>query len=59
MKFPNIDINKYFHMIPLWKSPSKLPLWSHPWSYPWSCPPALAAIAIAALLAPIAVINEK
>ena len=26
MKLMNININKYFHMIPLWKSPSKLPL---------------------------------
>ena len=22
----NININKYFHMIPLWKSPIKLPM---------------------------------
>ena len=26
MKLINIDINKYFHMIPLWKSPIKLPV---------------------------------
>ena len=26
MKLINININKYFHMIPLWKSPSKLPV---------------------------------
>ena len=44
----NININTYFHMIPLWRSPIKLPLWS----YPWSCPPAaIAAIAIAAIAA--------
>ena len=35
MKLINISIDKYFHMIPLWKSPIKLPLWS----YPWSCGP--------------------
>ena len=26
MKLINININKYFHMIPLWKSPTKLPV---------------------------------
>ena len=26
MKLINININKYFHMIPLWKSPIKLPV---------------------------------
>ena len=26
MKLINININKYFHMIPLWKSPIKLPM---------------------------------
>ena len=26
MKLINISINKYFHMIPLWKSPIKLPV---------------------------------
>ena len=26
MKFINTNINKYFHMITLWKSPSKLPV---------------------------------
>ena len=26
MKLINKDINKYFHMIPLWKSPIKLPV---------------------------------
>ena len=26
MKLRNINMNKYFHMIPLWKSPIKLPL---------------------------------
>ena len=25
-------MNRYFHMIPLWKSPIKLPLWSYPWT---------------------------
>ena len=46
MKFININIKKYFHMIPLWKSPSKLPVelpvelpvdfcW-YPWNYPWT-----------------------
>ena len=43
MKLNNINMNKYFHMIPLWKSPIKLPLWSYPCGatrgaldcYPW------------------------
>ena len=35
MQLINIDIDKYFHMIPSWKSPITLPLWSYPWSYPW------------------------
>ena len=26
MKLIKININKYFHMIPLWKSPIKLPV---------------------------------
>ena len=26
LKLINININKYFHMIPLWKSPIKLPV---------------------------------
>ena len=26
MKLINIDTNKYFHMIPLWESPMKLPV---------------------------------
>ena len=26
MKLINININQYFHMIPLWKSPIKLPV---------------------------------
>jgi len=26
MKLINMNINKYFHMIPLWKSPIKLPV---------------------------------
>ena len=26
MELINININKYFHMIPLWKSPIKLPV---------------------------------
>ena len=26
MKLTNININKYFHMIPLWRSPIKLPV---------------------------------
>ena len=34
MKLINMNINQYFHMIPLWKPPIKLPLWSYPWSYP-------------------------
>ena len=34
MKLINISINEYFHMIPLWKAPIKLSLWSYPWSYP-------------------------
>ena len=37
MKLINININNYFHMIPLWKSPTKLLLWSYPWSYPLRC----------------------
>ena len=47
MKLINININEYFHMIPLSKSPIELPVelavrwkqrhcWSYPWSYPWS-----------------------
>ena len=26
MRLININLNKYFHMIPLWKSPIKLPV---------------------------------
>ena len=44
MNLINININKYFHMIPLWKSPSKLQSHDssrpsrHHWGYLWSYP---------------------
>ena len=38
MKLINISINKYFHMIPLWKSPIKLPVELPVDSYPLELP---------------------
>ena len=35
MKLINIDMNKYFHMIPLWKSPIKLPVELPAMAAPW------------------------
>ena len=34
MKLINMKLNEYFHMIPLWKSPIKLPVEATRWSYP-------------------------
>ena len=55
MKLININIIKYFHMIPLWKSPIKLPVelpvgatrWSYRWDPRCGGMAAFAAIAIA------------
>ena len=34
MKLININKDQYVHMIPLWKSPIKLPFEATRWSYP-------------------------
>ena len=38
MKLIIVSIYTYFHIIPLWKSPIKLPVEATRWSYPWSYP---------------------
>ena len=53
MKLINININEYFHMIPLWKSPiklpveatrGKLPVESYPWAAAELQPPLWALL---------------